>query len=96
MVDPLVCCLLLGVGCRVPTADWRVPLSAIVVCSWLSGVGVLVVDCRCRVSLTVFFVGAQLCSYISTVSNYSLFCTYNLTLIILTTIFTFIIYLGYI
>jgi hypothetical protein len=92
VVDPL------GVGCPVLTADLRVSLSVSVVCSWLSGVGcrVLVVDCRCQLSLTVSFVGAQLCSNISTLPYYSLFCTYNLTLIILTNIFTFIIYLGYI
>ncbi len=39
VVDPLVSCQFFDVVCWVLTADCRVSLSLIVVCSWLSGVG---------------------------------------------------------
>jgi hypothetical protein len=43
-------------------------LSGVLCCRWLLlvfGCGVLVVDCRCRMSLDLSIVGAQLCLLIS-------------------------------
>ncbi len=97
MVDPIVSCQFLGIGCRVLTADWRVSLSLIVVCSWLSGVGcrmsvvgyrvsgvgcwLLIVGVDCRSLFPLSVPNSALISPLYHI--YNLFCAYNLTLNIL-------------
>ena len=60
-------CWLLVVGCRLSRADYvacRVSLSVIVVDSWLSVAGCLVVDCMCRFSGALLLIACFGCRWL--------------------------------